>query len=118
MLSYNVIYYEKFRKIIQRTEKEALNIAIAMKTISCKGVSSWLPTYSYLNEELLVGETFHGSIIRIRCLCKSNVIIKTYSTLSISLHYIFKLNCCHKRVYYFLLCTLMTLHMQVTFLIL
>ncbi len=33
MLSYYMIYFEKFRKVLQRTDKELLNITIETRTL-------------------------------------------------------------------------------------
>ncbi len=44
MLSYYVIYYEKFRKIMQRTEKEALSTDTYIK-LQISSTVYWLCDY-------------------------------------------------------------------------
>ncbi len=43
MLSYYVIYYEKFRKAMKRTEKVALNLNL--KILLIHKLYDWPPTY-------------------------------------------------------------------------
>ncbi len=50
MLSYYVIYYEKFRKVMQRTEKEALNM------VWFDHVNDWL------YQQLLIPQTKHQRV--------------------------------------------------------